>query len=634
MRFYAPIRRVNGQSAFFKTAAVLIISFMGMTSVKAADGLIVQTPSAQKCDEILRQAREHTKALIAQGARGATGLGSVASTPSAETQQTRLPVLEEIDIDVSMLRDQKKIQAPQLAKKESLVVPVSEQPVLSKVGAGAALVSPAPPAVTFVEPVRPIEPKKEALQDVSPVLPKRVDPPAPSQTLADFSERDAMPVNPVVDGAIKPDIMGTLGLQEAVTYALKNNHEIQAFDARKDSAFWDHAGAYAQYVPSIEFTVAQGAETSTPGSYNGPDGSRIDKTTHNRRDRSLFVRQPLIDLAVVADIVKTGKALTLTDMEKREMQETTAFGTVSAYLKLLQSQKAIELAEAYKVSLGGVLDRMQARLDGGGATAADLDRVKSRISVAEAKRLEALAEYGATLSEFKRLTKVVPAKLRAIEPLVPAMPPTLREAMEVALKMSPSYQASLQKVDLARGDRDKSIALPLPKVSLEYSNIYNYNAGGAAHGNPIDGVYPNQEDSRVMVVARWSLTGGTSLTSALSGSAKMREMSQKSLDARGRLEQGLSVAYDAVRSARRRKAVLMESYETDARSLAGLEEQFMQGERSLFEILDAQDRFFATKLDLMRTLYSEALAAYQIRLQMGEIAKAVLSEQARNNGGQ
>lgn len=477
------------------------------------------------------------------------------------------------------------------------------------------------------QPVKPIEETKLASKAVDTV----VVPPVKSKDAASDFVALLGQVNPpdadLVKGTTtKPDMIEAIALDEAVSLMLRNNFEVKASEYGSDSIKWDRLGAYSQYLPSVEFTYAEGAERSSPGSYNGPDGSRVSETIHHRRDRSLFIRQPIIDLVVVSDIMKAEKQVGVSDAERRDMKESLVFGTVTAFFKLLQSRKAIELADEYKAVLNGLAQRMQARFEEGGATNADIDRINSRIKVAEASRLEAVGAYGSTLSEFKRITGIAPTQYKMPNKLAPDVPSTSAEALDMALKNNPSYLASLIKVDLAASDRNKSYAGILPKLSVEYSNAFTYNAGGTAHGNPIDGVYPNQDDSRIMLVAKWSLTGGTAFASGLSSTAKVQEMRYKSQDVRSRLEQGMATAYDALNAARQRASILKETFQSDQRVVADLEEQFIHGDRSLFEILDSQDRLYNTKTQLLATMFSEAMFCYQIRLQMGEIAKAVLSD--------
>ncbi|HAX90706.1 MAG TPA: hypothetical protein DCY07_00655 [Rhodospirillaceae bacterium] len=557
------------------------------------------TAPAISFEEAMRAAKERATALSAEIGQ-AKAQGQLAP-PKPKAVMTETQVAPAVPSEKGAVKDEKAVAASS---------PAPSTPV------------PAPSSTTALSP-------EKVLSEKMPTPTKAPKKSGDDEFVKLFGSGTATSLDLSGETSQAPDLMETLTLPDAVAYALKNNPELQSFDARKDSAFWDHAGAYAQFVPSIEFNFAEGAEKSMPGSYNGTDGGRIKKTIHHRRDRSLFVRQSLIDLAIIADIVKTGSALSLTDIERRDSHEGTAFGAASTYLQLLQARKTIEMAGEYKAVLNDLLQRMKARFDGGGATNADIDRIQSRLSVAEAARLQALGEYGMVLSDFKRLARVVPARFEMPSQLIPPVPATAREAMEVALKTNPSYQASLKKIDIAQGDRNKSASTILPKVSVEYSNAFNYNAGGAAHSNPIDGVYATQEDSRVMVVARWSLTGGTPFTSTMAGAAKMREMNYKSVDVRSRLEQGIYTAYDALRAAQKRKAVLKENFESDKRIVSELEEQFIHGERSLFEILDSQDRLYATKIELMRTMFTEAVTAYQIRMQMGEIAQAILGDQVR-----
>lgn len=473
---------------------------------------------------------------------------------------------------------------------------------------------------------KPLVPEKE--KDVSGNTPVRFEEPSPSPQTAEVPEVLGAKVFDLgASTSLKPDTFEPMGVEDAVSYALENNFEVLSMASRKVGSRWDYASAYTQYIPSIEVTYAQGAERSSPGSYNDPAGGRIKKTTHQRRDRAVHVRQSLIDLAIVADIMKASDTVELADAEERDSREATVFATVTTFLKLLQAKQTIELFDEHKKTLADLSERMTARLEEGGATGADVNKIASRLSAAEAARLEALGVYGTTLAEFKRLTKVVPARFKMPEKLVPDVPPSPDAALAEAWRSNPTYLAGLKKVDLARRDRDKSFAGTLPKVSVEYSDVFSYNAGGTAHGSPVDGVYPNQRDERVMLVAKWSLTGLLPFTSGMSGVEKTEEMSLKAGDIRARIEQGVHTAYDGLTAARERVALLSQAYVTDKKVVAELEEQFATGgNRSLFEILDSRDRLHETKVALVRATFAQALSAYQVRMQMGEVVRAVLGD--------
>ena len=436
----------------------------------------------------------------------------------------------------------------------------------------------------------------------------------------------------IADSTVTPDLDAPIAIDEAVAFALKNNFEVRASEEKLRASYWDKMGAYAQYGPSVEFSIASGAERSKPASFNDESGTRVLNDIHHRRDRNWSVRQPLIDLGVIADILIARDKEGIATEEHRDVRETVAQDTVSVFLKLIQSRLAIQLADQYKDYLDNLGERMLARVEGGGATNADYDRIKGRAALAASARIEALGAYESDLSEFRRLTKVTPWQINIPETLAPTVPSDLRQALDHAVKNNPAYMSGLRKIDVAAGDRNKSIASLLPRFSVQYSKNFSYNAGGAAGGNPVDGVYPSQSAEAVMLVAQWSLYSGTAVTGGMAGAAKAREMRLRAQDALSRIEQGIRANYTAINAALARREVLQKTVEANQRVVEGFEAQYNEGSRTLFDLLDAYEQLYNAKLNLMRVIIAQAQAAYQIRRQMGDLVPSLIKTKGRSNG--
>lgn len=436
---------------------------------------------------------------------------------------------------------------------------------------------------------------------------------------------DRIPLN-VRDGASSADVQMPVHIDEAVAFALKNNFEILASEEKSTGAYWDKMGAYAQYLPTVNISADTGPERSRPASYNDESGNREEDSTHHRRDHSVTVSVPLIDLGIVADILSASDKKDLADINQADVREGIAYDTAVAYLSLLQARITVQLAENYKQYLDNLAVRMKARVDGGGASSADLDRIRGRSATAEGARIEALGEYQTQMAEFKRLTKLTPPELILPPSLAPSIPESLQEATEMALKTNPTYKSSLKKVDLAENDRNKSMSGLLPKLSFMYSNTYAYNAGGAADGNPADGVYPTQKTQNVMLVAQWALNGGTSVTSTLSGMAKEREMNMHSLDVRSKIEQALRSSYASINAGHERQAALQKTMEANERVVKGFEFQFTNGSRSLFDLLDSYEQLYNARLNFLRVTVACSKATYQVHRQMGKLISAIIRD--------
>ena len=428
-----------------------------------------------------------------------------------------------------------------------------------------------------------------------------------------------------VPGAETPDSVETLDLAEAVAMAMKSNYEVLAADAKKSGTEWDVVAAYGQYAPQVNFTYATGSERSSPASYNDSIGNRVNDDTHHRRDRVWKIAQPLVDLSIITDILQRRKTDDMADAERIGVRERVALDTVSSYLKLIQGVLTVRYAERYKASLDGLQDRMSARVEGGGASRADLERVRSRAIMADSAIISSRSELEAAQIEFRRLVGVMPLKVRVPEHLLPDVPEEPGVALRHALAANPDYLASDLQSEVARLESDKAYSRLLPKLSFEVSRTTTYNAGGSAKGNPIDGgPWPNEIENMAMLVATWSFNGGSDLLQGVGYGERAREAQYKTLDLRRRLEESMANSYNALAAADKRIQATRQALAANTLVAGSFEEQYLAGSRQLFDLLDAYERLYSSRVELIRLITAEAQAAFQVRRQMGEMVGAVL----------
>ncbi len=101
----------------------------------------------------------------------------------------------------------------------------------------------------------------------------------------------------------------------------------------------------------------------------------------------------------------------------------------------------------------------------------------------------------------------------------------------------------------------------------------------------------------------------------------MRLDSQDVLD---RMEQAMRASYTAINAARQRRSVLQKTVAANERVVQGFEEQYKEGTRSLFELLDSYEQLYSSRLNLMRVVIANAQASYQVRREMGELVPSIL----------
>lgn len=427
------------------------------------------------------------------------------------------------------------------------------------------------------------------------------------------------------------EIVEALRLDEAVALALKNNFEIQAAGAKTEAADWDVVGAFASYLPTVTYSQGTGREYSSPADFNDAADNRVKNNTHRRHDKTLTLSQPIVDPALIAEILIRNKAQTAAEIEEVGTRERIAMQTVAAYLQLVGSRLLIHFAEDYKTKLDKLDEQMKSRVEGGGAAQADLDRVKARSVSAQSAIIESRSAYDAAMDEFRRLTRVVPVQLQLPASLLPTTPETIEEALTRALRYNPDYLLSVKQVEVQRGERDKSLSRLLPKLSFEFTRSRTWNAGGVAEGKATTGddFFPYQNERRAMFVTSWALNGGADIAASLSAGAKVRESNFRSLDTRTRVEQLVRTSYNALNAAQGRVPVLEQSVASNTKVVAAFEEQYQNASRPLFDLLDAYERLYAAQIDLTHVILAEAHAGHQLRQQMGELVTALKASENR-----
>jgi adhesin transport system outer membrane protein len=523
--------------------------------------------------------------------------------------------------------------------------PVATLPVLPVENAPKVPVKAPPPAALAAEPSSPPQavspvsvPKRAKKENSVPVVSAK---PAveTAENTSDIAWRDGRFVRSLqhyetvvtlpVGEDNKPDMMDPLRIDEAVALTLRNNDAVKAAGESVTASYWEKLASYALYAPTVEARYATGREQSMPASYNDATGTRVADDTHSRHDTLFSVRQPIIDASIINDIMLKKTREDFADDTARDVREGLAFDTVNAYLRLIQSSLAIKLAGEYRDYLHRLETRMQARVEGGGATPGDLARIRGRLTNADSARIEAEGQFQNDLAEFKRLTHVTPSRLAIPDALAPSLPQSMHDAIEHALVENPAYRATLRKVDLARKTRDHSYAVLAPTLGVEYNHNDSYNAGGAAKGNPVDGLYPSQKDNRLMLVAHWSLSGGYDVLNGMAGEKRVSQAGFEASDSRLQLEQAVQASYTAVNAANARIDVVRNGVDANSKVVHEFEDQQDNGHRSLFDLLDAYEQLYNSRISLMRMVVTRATSSYLVHRQMGTLLPALEEASAK-----
>lgn len=414
--------------------------------------------------------------------------------------------------------------------------------------------------------------------------------------------------------------VNALDISESLSMAMGFSRDILVAQFRQEQAEAQTGQARAFLLPSLSVQVKTGRETSSPGVQIDPATGQQEATNrHDRADRTLTLRQPLLDLPSFYDW-RRRKIIEQARMEsKRSSQGDTYLATINAYLALSSSKMLADMASDYEKKIQELYVYVEKRAKAGAANTSDKDRVKARALSANSAKLEQEAAHAAAGVEFVRVVNASPTVLKIPTPEevgASLVPPSLDQAMEQALAGNPEIAALAAEVSAANLDKTAALTRYLPKFDMEYTESDVANAGGNTF---------TQRDRRLMLVMNWSVfNGGSDFKFNDEKAARRSELVYKLDDQRRRVLQTLSAQYATLEATKRRINQGYSELDSITAAAKSMSKRMLSGNQSLLDMLDVYERNYQARVRLVNLHVQELGAVAQIaRMVQGTPADAL-----------
>ncbi|RQZ33849.1 channel protein TolC [Burkholderia sp. Bp9090] len=400
-------------------------------------------------------------------------------------------------------------------------------------------------------------------------------------------------------------------LQEAVEQAIRTNPEVRATTYNREAADQGLKQARAGYWPRVDVDASIGkeqrddVETRLLG---------LNRTTFTHRNANVTLSQMLFDgFAVRSEVARQQARIDSSANRVASTSEDVALRVVGAYLEVLRRRETTAAAEDNLESHRRIHDQIKLRSDRGVGRRADLYQAESRLALAQDNlRTEQSSLKDAEVA-YARLVGSAPDAL--VKPVAPegALPPTERLALDAALANHPSLAGAEADVAQARARYDGAKAALWPRLDLELS---------ASHDR--DGVLGPTNDRRVMLRLRYNLfQGGADKARIGEAHAQIREAEEERNRTRLEIQESVSHAYNAYLTARDRMVVLKQYVDSSAATREAYMLQFGIGQRSLLDLLNAENEYYSARIDYIGGQYAEAASAYRVFAGMGQLLETL-----------
>jgi outer membrane protein, adhesin transport system len=408
---------------------------------------------------------------------------------------------------------------------------------------------------------------------------------------------------------------GATTLEDSVRASLETNPDIGVVQADRQAIDQELRQARAEYLPSIDLRGAAGPEyTNSPGTRNRatrPPGGDAS-TTLMRWESQITLSQLLFDgFATQSEIQRQISRIDSAAFRVQEAAEFTALDAIEAHLEVLRNQVLVMLARENLAEHQRILGLVR-ELEGQGASSiADLRQTEARIAAAQTS----LATATGNLRDAEALyISVVGTQPEALEdPLVPfpAVPESGEAAAAKAAVDSPTVLIANADIDVAEAELRGSRSGYYPRLDLEL---------GAAANDNLDGVKGGDVEAQALFVVRYNLfRGGGDIAREREAFARLKEARQALRQVQRDAEQDARVAYNALTTARARLEALRAAVEAQRATRDVYAQQFDLGQRSLLDLLDAQNELFIARSNFTTAQFTEFFGVYRVLAVTGDL---------------
>lgn len=407
-----------------------------------------------------------------------------------------------------------------------------------------------------------------------------------------------------------------LDLQSAIHKTLNENPELQVALSDREAVAHEIRQAFGGYLPRVDFDAGIGWENSDNSTTrnNFSNGNSLDnEASLTRREFSLRATQNLYNGGQTTHEVAREKARFLgAEARVNEVAEDLVLRSVEAYLEVRRDRALVELAHDSLDHHTKYLSEIESLLRAGRGSVADVEQAKGRLALAEARQLQSEGALRTSEAKFFNVIGENATLLdTSVQAPIAALPTSVEDAIALAITNHPRLHTGAARVTAAEAEVKIAHSAFLPEVNVEVSANDDRNLSGSRG---------DSDNILAMLRLRYNLyNGGQDAAQKQENYARMMA-SRDTLDSdRRAVEQNARVSWSEYLTAKDRLNPLQRHAESSAQSRQAYNEQFMLGQRTLLDLLDAEDEVFNSRAAYLTGLNARDFAVFRVLNATGQL---------------
>ncbi len=388
----------------------------------------------------------------------------------------------------------------------------------------------------------------------------------------------------ILSVAVQAQSTQTTGLAAAVQQAINQNPEVTARLNALRAAGNEVEVARGQYLPSVDLSASVGRDNDRITS-RSPASQSLSRT-----GLALSASQILWNgMATTKEVTRLDHARLTRYFEFLGTTEETALEATRAYLDVERYRKLVSLAEDNYVQHKYAFNQLQTKFKAGVGRGVDAEQANARLALAESNLTTEQANLHDVSTRYLRIVGDVPAAStdNGGADLSKGIPPSNLETIQQALAKHPSISAAVENMRAAQAQAQGVESSYQPTVEARLRT---------GVGNNFDGVQDQKRDSSAEIVLNWNLFNGGSDKARVRQYADLLNQAADQRDRACRdVRQTVAIAHNDIRKLQDQLLALDRNVLAIEKARDAYRQQFDIGQRSLLDLLNAENELYTAK---------------------------------------
>jgi outer membrane protein, adhesin transport system len=371
-------------------------------------------------------------------------------------------------------------------------------------------------------------------------------------------------------------------VKDAALQAIGSNPDVQASWHEFKASAQEVRVARAGYLPTVDIGASTG---KTNRDYDG-------RASYTNNQAQITLSQMLFDgFRTSGQVARFDGVRLVRYYELLNTVETTALEAVRAYEDVKRNRALVSLARDNYAKHREVYGQIEERATSGVGRRVDLEQVAGRLALAESNLLTEASNLHDVTARYLRIVGQLPADdLAETDLSLQKLPESIRSALSLAYQGNPGFHAAIKNISAAQAAVKVERAGYYPKAELRARQVTSRNQNG--FDNRTDPRSYGDESAVELAITYNLYSGGANRASVRRSLEQVNQAKDLRDQACVDLRQNTQVAYNDAKRISEQLTSLRQHRLSSDKVRSAYSEQFNIGQRTLLDLLDAENEYF------------------------------------------